>query len=1494
MNSSQRASHWIERIMKNWRIVWTLVIVLVGFGTVSFLTMPRQEFPEFTVRQGLVIGVMPGASSEEVEERLTRVVENYLFRFREVDKTKTYSVSQEGQVVVFVELNKDVKGAEAPAFWAKLRHGLNELKTQKLPREVVALIGNNDFGDTSAVLLTLVSEGSSPRDLEKQMEVLESHLRRLPATSKLQRLGEQKEVLRVSISRDRLARYGVRPLTVWSSLQSLGELPAAARLDGEVLEMPVRVDSRLRSEQELEETILLSDPTGPQVRLKDVATITREYGHESSKIRADGQTALVLSVEMQRGYDITHFGRQVDAAMVEARKELPPQVQIHRIADQPHVVSASMNHFLRDFGLAIVSVILVTLLLLPVRVAAVAAVTIPICVMITLGILRLLQIDLQTVSLAGLIVVLGMVVDNAIVVIDDHVEKLDHGLSPWEAAWQSARDLSVPVFTATLAIILAYAPLTLFLQGVAGDFVQSLPVTIAVALLVSLVLAVTLVPILNARFIRQGLRAAQERKEERRSFLDVVQRLYDATLEKAFRFPRMTLLAGVGSVVLALLLAFSLSQQLFPKADRDQFAVEVYLPPGRSLQQTDAVVRQLEASLRADERVRHVTSFIGASSPRFHTLYAPNLPGRNYAQLIVNTISEQATLDLLKENEARSAGQFPDAWVRWKQLDMQSARAPIEIRLSGLERERLKSLAVQIEQELRSLPGVLWVRHDFAEPLQGIEVAPDIEKSTRLGVSPAALQLSLALGTSSGVPVATLWEGDYPVQVLLAEDQKDSQTLEGLRQQYVTSTWAGGTIPVEQIAQVRPTWSEGAIVRRNGVPTLTVRVDVEFGIFANQVQKLVEEKLASLELGEGVRLEYGGEKEGSIENYVPLGKSLLLSVALIYLVLLFQLKRHKQTLLVMLTMPLALLGAVFGLVVLGYPFGLTAFVGVISLMGIVVRNGIILVGYAEELRTQQGLSVKEAARAAGQRRMRPIVLTSVAAAVGVVPMILGGSTLWGPLGSVTGFGLIVAMLLTLIVLPVAYWRLLESRGGTSASADSAAWKRTAVVGLFGLSWILVPGIAQAQEGPLTLEKCKELTLQHNSQVRQAGFQVREAEQIKKAAATKYFPQVSAQGLALTGTSPFASLAVPGGNLPVFDGNPVNLPGATQFAYSPGAQIELSGPILMGSLTAIQPIYAGGRIRAGNELAQAGISVAQAQKRLKERDALLETEKKYWNFLALQEKQQTLESYESLLRVLEQQVEDAVSSGVATRNDLLKVQLQRRKTEVDRLQLESGLRLSARDLRRHLGLPEGDSVQLADALSAPEEPRRHRGSGESVAEGRVELALLNQADQAQKLQSKMKQAEALPTLALGAGLYHLRAGELGASSNAIVFGVVEIPVSAWWERHHQREAEEARSGIFAEQKAEARSLIALEVEKSWDELQVAWLAARTTEVSLEQAAVHLAEVKDQHENGLVPLSELLEAEVLQRQALEQRIDSWRNYWIARASYEKAINQSLPKM
>ena len=1003
-------------LLRYQQVIFLLVALAIFTGIAALVLMPRDEYPQFRMPMGIVVGVYPGASSEEVESQLTARVEQHLFQYKQVNRAKTYSISQENVMVcyVFVEGSEE----ELANFWSKLQHGLNTLKAE-LPAGVLQLTAEEDFGNTSALLLAVSSETRSYKELETLLKKYENDVRRVPSISRVKHYGLQREQISVYLDDAKLALYGVKPLQILTSLKPPATIAYAGQIDNGQERRPLHLSTALTSENDVAGQIVWSDPRGAVLRVKDVARVVREYEEPDSWIRVNGKKCVIVSLEMQPGKNIVAFGRDVSRVTRTFAAGLPPDVQITTISNIPEVVARSINNFLREFGISMLSVIAVTLLLLPGRVARIAALSIPASIFSALGIMWIWGLDLQTVSLAGLILVLGITVDDAMVVIDNYIEKLDHGMSRFEAGSKSVTELFSSVLSATLVIIACFVPMPFFMTGTGEDFLRSLPLTITFALLVSLLVAVSLIPLVNYHLIRSGIKGRRTRKGGL-TFLDHMQTFYDRIVDTAFRHKKAVVMIGAASLLAGLALLHSIPQQSFPKIERNQFAVEIFLPPGSSLEQTDRVMQELEKILAADARINVVTSFVGTASPRFHTLYSPNFPARHYGQMVILTASNEATVALLDEYSEKLYNHFPGADIKWKQLAFNIQKSPIEVRLSGDDIALLKRTAEQVASLMRSVDGTEFIRTDYRQPLPTAELLLKRDEAARLGYSNALVAWSLMLGTS-GYPVSTVWEGDYPVTVKLKVDKKVKSAPEEILDQHVTSPLLAVSVPVRQIADLVPGWSEAEIVHRNGVRTLTVRCEVNRRLYPAEVFDRLRPLVEQLELPEGVTVEYGGDYQDTRENMTPFYWSLATSILLIFLILMVQYKSVKSTLLIMMTLPLSVFGAAVGVFLTGYPFGVTAFVGVIGLMGIVVRNGVIFVTYAEELRCDHGLAAAEAAMAAGKRRMRPIFLTSAAAAVGVIPMILSGSTLWGPPAAAICSGLFFALALSLLVLPVLYY-----------------------------------------------------------------------------------------------------------------------------------------------------------------------------------------------------------------------------------------------------------------------------------------------------------------------------------------------------------------------------------------------------------------------------------------------------------------------------------------
>lgn len=1010
--------------MRNRGLLFFLIALLVLVGVYALLKMPKQEFPTFTIRQGVIVGVYPGATTEQVEEQLAKPLEEFLFTYKEIRKSKTYTMSRNGVVYAMVELEEDVDNKDE--VWSKIKHGLSFFKAQ-LPPGVLALIANDDFGDTSALLISLESETRSYREMEDWLEILEGKLRRIESVSNLRRSGLQKEQISIYLNPEQLSVYGIDRKMLGVNLFSQGFTIVSGTVEAEGQDFPIYFAPTLDSEREVGEQIVYSDPTGKIIRLKDIATVVRGYDTRDSYILNNGKKSIILSLEMREGYNIVEYGKDVDKVLKAFSDTLPDDVKIERIVDQPQVVNQSVLSFLRDLVWAIIIVIVVLIVLFPLRSALVSATMIPITIFIAVGIMFLCNIPLNTVTLAALIVILGMVGDNSIVVIDAYLEYLNKGMSRWHAACLSAKNYAGSIFIATLSICIVFFPLLIILNGMWYDFVRHFPWAFSICLMVSFALAMLCIPYMEYAFITKENIAPK--RPDRKGLTYYVQHGYEHILDMTFRFPKTTISIAAALLVVSVIYFFRLPIRMFPFSDRDQFAVEIYLPQGSSLEKTEQVADSLYRVLKQDERVTSISAFVGTFSPRFQAPYAPNVvAGKNYAQFIVNTQSNDATVEVLDEYAEKYSYHFPNAYVRFKQLDFQQAQIPIEIRLSGTEIEVLRNYADTVLTALKDVPGLVWRHTNYEEPLPAVEMNLDAIAAARLGISRSMAEMEIALAYGD-IPVGTVWEEDYPLSVILKRERPAAyDSPEKVGDQYVRSILPNVSVPLRQIADAEPVWTQGQIVRRNGVRTVSIQADVARGMSESRVfaaMRKVMDKQVAPKLPATVDYEYGGMHEVDQEVIPLIIQIILAGVFLIFLFLLYNYRKISVSLAALLSMLFCIPGTVWGLYLTDTAFSLTCILGIISLMGVIIRNAIMIFDHAENLRLNARLSARQAAYDAGKRRMVPIFLTSTTTAIGIVPMILGRTMLWTPMGIVIFTGTIFSMILVVTMMPVIYWKIFD-------------------------------------------------------------------------------------------------------------------------------------------------------------------------------------------------------------------------------------------------------------------------------------------------------------------------------------------------------------------------------------------------------------------------------------------------------------------------------------
>ena len=1029
--------NWLKWPLEHYPISLLIVVILFVLGIYGMYVMPKDEFPHATIRQGVVVAVYPGATSEEVEQQVARPLERYLFTYGEVNRVKTTTTSQNGMCIVMVRLNDEVNNKDE--VWSKIKHGLNTFKMQ-LPSGVLAVVVNDDFGNTSALLIAIESDQRSYRELKQYSDDLSDRLRRIPSVANVKLFGEQKEQISLYIDRQRLQAYGIGQQMLFTRLQAQGVTTMSGSISDDDQQIPIHIEAMENSEEEIANQIIFSDPvSGKVVRVRDIARVVREYEPMASRIEQNGHPCMLLSTEMKPGNNVMQYGKEVDKVLNDFRaNELPNDVTITRIADKPKVVTLSITSFLRDLLISMVVIILVMMVLFPLRSAIVAAITIPLSTFVSVAIMYMMGIELNIVTLAALIVVLGMIVDNSIVVIDGYLEYLNKGFEPKEAAMESSRQYFMPMMLATICICAIFFPFLLTLKGVFHDCLEDFPITITINLMVSLLLAVTVIPFLEVHIIKPG-----KVSTEGNAITKWVQNTYNHVLGWTFLHPWLTIGGGIGIILLSTIIVPTLKIRLFPYADRAQFAVEIFLPDGKGLAETELIADSVHHVLEKDERITSITGFIGCSSPRFMDAYAPQIAGNNYAQFIVNTKSDKATVDLLAEYQPQLSETFPNAYVKFKRLDFLEVNE-LEYRFYGDNLDSLHVVAERLMERMRLMPEVEWVHTDYLQPYPIINVELDPVTSAQLGITRTTAQLALS-ATSSDLRVGQIWEGNYELPIVVKDDTDMTfSDIENLGISSPITMLSGGlngtnsTVPLRQIAKVTPKWSESRIMHRSGERCITVTAQFVQGVYTGPVEKEIARIMQEeIQLPQGVRSEVGGEIEYGDEALPQIFGGISIALIIVFFFLLFNFKKYGITFVCMVALGLMTPGALIGLGLMNRALGLTSIFGLITLMGMIMRNEILIFEHAIDLikkyvaehgnwtvdRRAYNEAMKRAAYEAGKRRMVPIFLTTATTAVGVVPMIIAQSSFWMPVGVTIFAGGIGSLIMVVTMLPVIYWKV---------------------------------------------------------------------------------------------------------------------------------------------------------------------------------------------------------------------------------------------------------------------------------------------------------------------------------------------------------------------------------------------------------------------------------------------------------------------------------------
>ena len=1449
-------------------IVILLCAVMMVSGIISLVFIPKDEFPELDLPFGVVVGIYPGASELEVEQQLTRPLETFLWTFKEIDKARTSTISRNGMSIALVFLKRTGDNTE---FWNKLKERLPLLRTQ-LPSGVMGVIANEDFGDVSAMLITIESEQKTFREMTEYMDRLCDRLRTIPSLANIYQLGNQKEQIGIYLDRNRLPAYGLNTPMVYSKLSGSMGTMITGNLDDGKLSRNLHILPTLNTEQELLQTIIYSDPAGGIVRLGDIADVRREYPTMKRYIKNNGHQCILLSLQMTKGNNIVKFGEDVKAILSDFEATLPPEVNINVISDQSQVVEDSVHEFLWEMLIAIISVIIVVMLMMPLRVAGVAVVTIPITIFTSIACFYVFGIEINSITLAAMIVSLGMIVDDSVVVIDSYLEKLDEGVPRWRAAIESAQKFTASIITATLAISITFFPLLFTTESFVHKFIEPFPYGLTIVLTVSVLVALFVVPIIEYYFVHDGLKSSTPR------ILTIMQDFYNRLLSQCMHHRRITLGIGMAVVLLSLLLFPMIPQKLMPRATRSLFTVDVVLPSGTDITRTAAVTDSLVDILSRDKRVTNITAFYGSGSPRIHAAFFPEFGGTHFAQLIVNTHSDSEMQEVLDEYTERMANYFTDAQVLFREIAYTDAIYPVMVRLKGDNLDSMRVATDSVLTRLRHNPKLVTVNSNWGTTQSRINIALHPEEANRIGMTKSLLAMNLALRYSGGIPVSSIWEGSTEVPIMLRDADEGKQTVEAFKDIRVSGLVPTlTTVPLTQVAGITPDWNNGAIIRSNGIRETVCFATISRDAKVATLTKEIYDDLKTLRLPEGITIKQGGQAETETRYRPQIYLGVVLAVIIIVFILLFHLRSIPLMLVLMGSLIFSIPGGLIGLFLSGFELGATALLGYITLMGIIVRCGIIMVDYAEELRRDQGLTAVEAAQLSAQHRFRPIFLTSAAASMGVIPMVLKGTPLWGPMGIVICIGALISMCFIVTMIPAAYSLVIKEKKMTTPqpthSEGSAARTTLCIMALA----MLLPLTASAQK-IMTLNECIETARVNNISVRNAQNDLLIAREQQKYARSKYYPYVAASAMHFEATDYLFKKQL-------FNDELQEVIEAINKEVNLGFDFYNISTLQNGTtagISAIQPIYTGGLLTSINKLADLQVTARKEMQEMTYDQLVQQTELLYYLLMKLHGKSRTLTSMEEEVGSILKDAQNLADEGIVNSNDVLSVELRQNQLSALHLRLDNAINLGRRALAKHIGLPNEDIDIDTTIVTDIVKPDELWVNSLSAIELRSETRLLDLNVQKSQLETKMARASQRPLLILGGnagGSWFLSKGQF----RGVGVAHVSIPLSAFWSESHRikyKKIEEQKALDFRKDK---RELLDLQVRDAYDNLDNAYRQLGIAEKSIRHANENLRAKREMYINGVTNMTVLLDAQREQQQAYDQHTDALCDYQQAKSTY-----------
>ena len=1011
-------------IEKN-RITYTILATIIVLGMALFQSLPRDSMPPYTVRVASVVSSFPGASPERVELLVSDKIEKTAQELPELKKVT--STSRTGLSVVNVTLKDEVSPEELQSVWDRLRRKLNSI--QGLPQGVSPNLNDDGIGDVYGIAIGLTSDGYSYEEMKEYADDIKDELIKLDPAAKVELNGVQEERVFVEFDNTRLKEYGLSASKLQNIITSTNILSSGGQINLENERIILEPTGNFNSIEDIKQMLIpVGSDNSQLIALEDITVVKKGYIDPPSQIvRVNGKEAISIHVNLKEGANVIELGEQIDTVINSWEQKLPIGLEITRLASLDSYINFKINDFIINLIQSIAIVLLVMLIFLGLRTGSVIASLIPIVVIMTLMLMGVINVGLNQVTLAALIMALGMMVDNGIVVAETIMVKMENGIPAKDAAIGACSELFTPLLISTLTTSAAFLAFYLA-ESTMGDIVGPIFVVISLALLSSWLISLTVITLFCFKFLK-----VKPKGEKNPSLID---RTIN-TLKRYYKDLILLALAHKGKVIVGIFIMFILALYgftkipflFFPDSDRNMITVDINLSEGTRIERTTEIIKEIESFMNDSLKVSNSedpglldwSSFIGSGPESYDLGYNPDEPNSNYAHILVNTSHAMYNAQMIKTIDAFCFNKFPDADIKVGPLGAGGGGTPIEIKVSGDDPDQLSSIAETIKLKLSQIQGTKNVKDDWGPKSKKFIIAIDQNRAQTAGVTSQDIATSLQT-TLDGFRTGEYREDDKSIPIFMRSATSQQQSLESLESVSVFAQNSGKSVPLLQVASVIPQWQYAKIKRLDIKRTVNIsselREDGNASAITNEISPWLEEQAQNWPTGYVYK--FGGDAENTAENMGAVIKYLPLSGFIILLLLIIQFNSFRKMIMVYLTIPLAVIGVVIGLMIFQEPFGFMPFLGVISLAGIVINNAIVLIDRMEIEQNTLNRSERDSVITACLQRFRPILLATFTTVLGLIPLYLSGGEMWEGMAVSIMIGLLFGTIITLIFIPSLY------------------------------------------------------------------------------------------------------------------------------------------------------------------------------------------------------------------------------------------------------------------------------------------------------------------------------------------------------------------------------------------------------------------------------------------------------------------------------------------